>query len=189
MTHLSESELLRAADGDPSAPASAHLTTCDECRMLVEDQRAAHAMLAARPILPARDLSAAIRATLDAEAPSGWLGLVDRLNINWRLWSFRVAPIAAVLAVVATLAVFAAFDVSTVRTASVATLAVRTVDTSNAANTATVATDTTTASASDASSTVVSALWSDDVSDDTLFNLFLTARPDDALGSYVPANK
>jgi hypothetical protein len=170
MTHLSESELLRAADGDPSAPASAHLTTCDECRMLVEDQRAAHAMLAARPILPARDLSAAIRATLDAEAPSGWLGLVDRLNINWRLWSFRVAPIAAVLAVVAT-------------------LAVRTVDTSNAANTATVATDTTTASASDASSTVVSALWSDDVSDDTLFNLFLTARPDDALGSYVPANK
>lgn len=169
MTHLSESELLRAADGEPSAMASAHLTGCDTCQALVEDQRAAHAMLASRPILPARDLSAAIRATLAAESSSGWLGFVDRLNINWRLWSFRVAPVAAVLAVVATLAV---------QSANTATAP------------ATVASDTTTASASETgSSPVVSALWSGDVSEDTLFNLFLTARPDDALGNYVPANK
>ena len=162
MTHLSESELLRAADGEPSATASAHLTTCETCQALVDDQRAAHAMLTARPILPARDLSAAIRATLEAERPSTLFGMVDRLNINWRLWSFRVAPLAAALALVAM-------------------VLVRTADTTTA--TGTVATDTT------STSPVVSALWSGDVSEDALFNLFLTARPDDALGSYVPENK
>lgn len=167
MTHVSESELLRAVDGDPSATASVHLTSCDACRALVEDQRAAHAMLASRPILPARDLSAAIRATLEAETPSGWLGLIDRLNINWRVWSFRAAPVAAALAVVAT-------------------LAVRSIDTTGSA-TATATTDT--ASASDSTTPVVSALWSGDISEDTLFNLFLTAHPDDALGSDVSQNK
>ena len=122
-------------------------------------------MLAARPILPARDLSAAIRVTLETERPSDLFGMVDRLNINWRLWSFRVAPIAAALALVAMVPVWTA-------------------DTTTA--TGTIAAETT---ASETTSPVISALWSGDVSDDALFNLFLTARPDDALGSHLLENK
>jgi len=162
MTHGFESEIAQAAD-DSLAPdlrhaLDAHLAACDSCRALFDAQREARAVLLGRPIVPIRDLSAQIRATLDAERP--W---IDRLNINWRAWSLRVAPVAAALVVVAV-------------------MLVRTVDT----NTGTSVTTNETSVAADATASVASALWSGDVSEDTLFNLFLRARPDDALANYVP---
>ena len=119
-------------------------------------QREARAILMARPIMPVRDLSAAIRAQLEAEQP--W---IDRLNINWRMWSLRVAPVAAALAVVAV-------------------MTVRSVETSSTT------TDTTSATITgDTATPVVSALWSEGVSDDALLTLFLRARPDDDLANYA----
>jgi predicted anti-sigma-YlaC factor YlaD len=100
MTHLTESQITHAADGslgsdDVSAlDVAAHIAACDACRALVDTQVAARRVLAARPILPVRDLSAAIRATLENERP--W---IERLN--WRRLSLRVAPIAAALTLVA----------------------------------------------------------------------------------------
>ncbi len=162
MTHGCESEIAQAAD-DSLAPErrralDAHLDACDACRALFDTQREARALLMARPIVPIRDLSARIRATLDAERP--W---IDRLNINWRAWSLRVAPIAAALVIVAV-------------------MLVRTVDTNTAASESNQAAVITV----DSTASVASALWSGDVSEDTLFNLFLRARPDDALANYVP---
>ncbi|MBP6715893.1 MAG: zf-HC2 domain-containing protein [Acidobacteria bacterium] len=164
MSHNFEHQIAQAAD-DALAPElrrelDAHLATCDACRALLADQRDARALLMARPIVPVRDLSAAIRATLEAEQP--W---IDRLNINWRMWSLRVAPVATALAIVA---------VVLVRSGDVATT--------------TPTTDPTVASTtSDSTDSVASALWTGEVSEDTLFNLFLRARPDDALENYVQA--
>ena len=163
MTHGFESEIAQAAD-DSLAPdlrhaLDAHLAACDSCRALFDAQREARAVLLGRPIVPIRDLSARIRATLDAERP--W---IDRLNINWRAWSLRVAPVAAALVVVAV-------------------MLVRTVDTNTGTS---AASNETSVAATDATASVASALWSGDVSEDTLFNLFLRARPDDALANYVP---
>lgn len=161
MTHGFESEIAQAAD-DSLAPErrralDAHLVVCDSCRALLDTQREARALLTGRPIVPIRDLSARIRATLDAERP--W---IDRLNINWRAWSLRTAPVAAALVLVAV-------------------MAVGTVDT----NTTAPESDQPAVAATDSTASVASALWSGDVSEDTLFNLFLRARPDDALVNYV----
>jgi predicted anti-sigma-YlaC factor YlaD len=160
MSHGFEHQIAQAAD-DSLAPElrrdlDAHLAGCDACRGLFDAQRDARAVLMARPIVPVRDLSASIRRTLEAERP--W---IDRLNINWRMWSLRVAPVAAALVVVAVLAV---------RTADSGTSATETA-----------------AVSSDSSASVASALWSGDVSDDTLLTLFLRANPDDALANYVPS--
>ena len=161
MSHGFEHQIAQAAD-DSLAPElrrdlDAHLAGCDACRGLFDAQRDARALLMARPIVPVRDLSAAIRRTLEAERP--W---IDRLNINWRMWSLRVAPVAAALVVVAVLAV---------RTAE-----------SGAS-----ATDTAVVTSSDASASVASALWTGDISEDTLLTLFLRANPEDALANYVPS--
>ncbi len=155
MTHGFEHQIAQAAD-ESLAPElrrdlDAHLAACDDCRALFTAQRASRALLMARPIVPVRDLSAGIRRTLEAERP--W---IDRLNINWRVWSLRAAPVAAALVIVAV-------------------MAVRSVDT----------TVEVTASADDSSASVASALWADDVSEDTLLSLFLNAGPDDALSNYV----
>ena len=147
MRHLTESEFLHAVDG--STEHAAHLTACAVCRDQLAAQTAARRILVARPIDPARDLSAAIRATLEAERP--WIE-----QLNWRRLSLRVAPIAAALTLVAL-------------------FLVRTADT-----TATPAESTAT------DHTVASALYSGEVSDDQLLSLFLSARPDDALSTYVP---
>lgn len=97
MTHLTESEFVRAADGSLETnerDVMAHLASCDACRDQLDAQTVARRVLVARPIAPVRDLSAAIRATLENEQP--W---IERLN--WRRLSLRVAPIAAALTLVA----------------------------------------------------------------------------------------
>jgi anti-sigma factor RsiW len=117
MTHATESQLVRAADGSLDAADRAaldpHLASCDPCRAELDAQTSAHRALAARAIEPVRDLSAAIRATLEAERP--W---IERLN--WRRLSLRVAPIAAAL----TLAAF--FLVRTTDTSATASAAATT---------------------------------------------------------------
>lgn len=167
MSHGFEHDIALAADdsldGDRQARLTAHLTTCGECRALLAEQRDVRAMLMARPVVAVRDLSAQIRATLEAERP--W---IDRLNINWRVWSLRVAPVAAALAIVAVVLV-RSVDISTPGTAAIDSTV------------ATVATDD--------SQSVASALWSGEVSEDTLMSLFLRANPDDALSSYVSTGR
>ena len=179
MTHGFEHEIAQAAD-DSLAPElrhalDAHLSVCDACRALLSEQRDARALLLARPIVPVRDLSAAIRATLEAERPwqrdaeRSWpldaeRSWIDRLNINFRVWSLGAAPVAAALVVAAV-------------------MLVRTADTSTEANATSV--DAASVTGTDAAAPVVSALWSGEVSEDALFNLFLRARPDDALSNYV----
>jgi len=92
MRHLTEAEFVHAADGSLGdaelAAIDAHLASCAECRAAIDAQTSAHRALAARAIEPVRDLSAAIRARLEADLP--W---IERLN--WRRLSLRVAPIAA----------------------------------------------------------------------------------------------
>lgn len=159
MTHLMESEFVRAADGSLETnerDVMAHLASCDACRDQLDAQTVARRVLVARPIAPVRDLSAAIRATLENERP--W---IERLN--WRRLSLRVAPIAAALTLVALIIVQAA-DPAAVRTAD---------------------TSITSADTSTSDPTVASALWSGEVDDDQLLTLFLTAHPDDALSTYV----
>ena len=151
MTHLSESEFVRAADEsmarDERAAFDAHLASCPSCRETLEAQVIARRVLVARPIAPVRDLSAALRRTLEAERP--WIE-----QLNWRRLSLRVAPVAAALTLVAF-------------------FLVRTPDTP------------VTIEASGTDQTVASALWSGEVSDDQLLSLFLQARPDEALSTYV----
>jgi len=162
MSHGFEHRIAQAADDslapDARVALDAHLAVCDDCRALLAAQRDARAVLMQRPIVAVRDLSAEIRRTLEAERP--W---IDRLNINWRVWSLRVAPVAAALAVVAV-------------------MAVQSVDTSTALSEAS-----NTATAGDANASVASALWTGDVSEDTLLALLLRADAEDALSSYVPA--
>lgn len=156
MTHATESQIVRAADGSLDvaelAAFNAHVASCDACRTALDAQTAARRVLVARPIAPVRDLSASIRATLEAERP--W---IERLN--WRRLSLRVAPVAAALTLVA---------LFLVRTADTASPAVETV-----------ATD----------PTVASALYSGEVSEEQLLSLLLSARPDDALSTYVNKEK
>lgn len=102
MTHATESQIVRAADGslepDEQALVNAHVASCDACRDQLGAQTVARRVLVARPIAPVRDLSAAIRAALETERP--W---IERLN--WRRLSLRMAPIAAALTLVALLLV------------------------------------------------------------------------------------
>lgn len=160
MTHATESEIVRAADGslEPAAQArlDAHLASCATCREELDTQLIARRALVARPIRPVRDLSATVRATLESERP--W---IERLN--WRRLSLRVAPVAAALTLVALLLIRTA-DVSTGTASTAATAA--------------------TPGASQGHS-VASVLWSGEVSDEQLLDLFLKARPDDPLSTYV----
>lgn len=100
MAHLTEAQITHAADGSlesgevSALDVAAHIASCDACRALVDAQLVARRALLARPITPVRDLSAAVRATLEAERP--W---IERLN--WRRLSLRVAPVAAALTLVA----------------------------------------------------------------------------------------
>lgn len=163
MAHLTESEFARVADDslepEPRAAIDAHLATCDDCRATVETQALARRVLIARPITPVRDLSAAVRATLEAERP--W---IERLN--WRRLSLRMAPVAAAVTIGALILVIttdsATGNSPTAATSTVATEAARATD-----------------------HKVVSALWSGEVNDDQLFALFLSARPDESLATYV----
>lgn len=86
-----------SGDDERSAMLDAHVSTCADCRAALEEQREVVAVLRSRPIAPvSATFSQRLAARLDDA--SGWLGIAD-----WRIWTFRVAPIAAALALVALL--------------------------------------------------------------------------------------
>ncbi len=85
LADTSASDALTAAD---RAQIESHLQACESCRAALADQRYVAGVLSARPALePSPAFAAALAARLDQA--SGWLGLLD-----WRLWTFRLAPIA-----------------------------------------------------------------------------------------------
>jgi anti-sigma factor RsiW len=74
---------------------AAHLAQCGACRAAVEEQRLVAGILRARPaLLPSAAFSARLASRLDEV--SGWLGLLD-----WRAWTFRLAPVALALGLAA----------------------------------------------------------------------------------------
>ena len=85
---------LDAADQDRVAR---HLAQCEGCRQELESQAAVAAILASRPLAEApRGFAGRVMAELDP-APN-WLDM-----LNWRVWTFRLAPVAAALVLVAAL--------------------------------------------------------------------------------------
>ena len=98
--------LARLADGsgadaptvEEQAEIDAHLAECAACRRALDEQRLVANVLRSRPALvPTAAFSRRLASRLD-EA-SGWLGILD-----WRTWTFRLAPVAAALAIAALLA-------------------------------------------------------------------------------------
>ena len=98
--------LARLADGsgadaptaEDQAELDAHLAECAACRSALDEQRLVANVLRSRPALvPSAAFSRRLASRLD-EA-SGWLGILD-----WRTWTFRLAPVAAALAIAALLA-------------------------------------------------------------------------------------
>jgi anti-sigma factor RsiW len=94
--------IVRRADGDLLDPAHGdaldeHLAGCSSCRDALAGQRVVADLLRARPVdRVSPHFHGRLSRRLD-EA-SGWLGLLD-----WRAWTFRLAPAAAALALAALL--------------------------------------------------------------------------------------
>ena len=93
--------LLRRLDGrleaDEGERLERHLVQCEACRETVDAQRHVAAMLSSRP-MAAVPLGFAGRVMANLEPVPGWLDA-----LNWRVWTFRLAPVAAALMVVAVL--------------------------------------------------------------------------------------
>jgi anti-sigma factor RsiW len=153
-----ESLLVRAADGSLDAAdrsrLDAHLATCNACRAALDDQRAGHEALASRPIVRAQP-DFAMRVAAAIEADRSWL---DRLD--FRIWTWRLAPVAAALALVAW---------TVVRSSATA------IATSPASATGTAV------SAFAGDLPVATALWDSSVSDTALLSLMMRANADDRL--------
>ncbi len=99
--------LLRRLEGrleaDEGQRLERHLKQCEACRETLGAQRRVAAMLSSRPVAEAPlGFSGRVMANLEP-APSwaGWPGVLDALN--WRVWTFRLAPVAGALMVVAAL--------------------------------------------------------------------------------------
>jgi predicted anti-sigma-YlaC factor YlaD len=73
------------------AAIDAHVDVCDACRAALADQRLVASVLRSRsPLQPSASFTRSLAIRLD-EA-QGWLGLLD-----WRTWTFRLAPIAVAI--------------------------------------------------------------------------------------------
>jgi len=139
-----ESEVLTEAE---RAAIEAHLASCEPCRAALADQRFVAQALRARPALePSPAFAARLAARLDDA--SGWLGLLD-----WRLWTFRLAPVALALFLVAVLSGASSTTTSETNEPTVATL------------------DTWTRSVNE--STPAAAVWQDRTSSDALLETML----------------
>jgi predicted anti-sigma-YlaC factor YlaD len=154
-----ESLLVRAADGPLEAGdqvrLDAHLAACGACRAALEDQRAVREALAARPILRAQP-DFAVRVTAAIDADRSWL---DRLD--FRVWTWRLVPVAAALSLVAWVVVQSSTAVITTPSAGAATA--------------------TSASALAGDLPVSAALWDSSVSDTALLSLMMRASANDTL--------
>ncbi len=80
-----------------------HLAQCDVCGETLDAQRRVATILSSRPVAAA-PLGFAGRVMANLEPVPGTAGWADVLDaLNWRVWTFRLAPVAAVLWVVASL--------------------------------------------------------------------------------------
>ena len=156
--------LVRAAEGTLSAAdelrLNAHLKDCASCRAALADQRAMRELLQSYPVEGARlgfdtRVMAALRAEVEGQS-GGWLA-----NLDFRRWTWRLAPVAAALAV-------AVIAVSQTDTSSELTVDETTVVASNSTD----------------DLPVSSALWSESVSGSSLLSLMLTANADDTLATH-----
>jgi len=147
-----ESLLARSADGaldaHDEATLASHLATCAGCRGALADQRAVREALAARPLAYARpDFARRVAQAIDADR--SWL---DRLD--FRAWTWRLAPVAAALSLATWLVVQ-----------------------NTAASLSPSATDT----SGDSDLPVAAALWDESVSDTSMLSLMLRAGANDRL--------
>ena len=101
--------IARRADGAAEtagerARLDAHLLACASCRAALEAQQSVSNLLRSRE---SETLSPAFASRLAArlDDASGWFGLLD-----WRVWTFRLAPVAAGLALAAYLTTGSASD-------------------------------------------------------------------------------
>ena len=84
-------------EGDDWHRLESHLQHCSACREELDGQQAVAAVLASRPSSGASP--AFINRVMAAVEPErSWLDV-----LNWRAWTFRMAPVAAALALVAAL--------------------------------------------------------------------------------------
>ena len=99
-----ESVLARAADGTLDRARheqlGKHLETCAMCRDMLEGQTEIWTLLSRRPPTPAPlGFSTRVMASLEldpANDESSWMDALD-----WRAWTFRLAPVAATLLITA----------------------------------------------------------------------------------------
>ena len=93
--------LLRRLEGrlepDEGQSLERHLEQCETCRETLDVQRRVAAVLSSRPVAEV-PLGFAGRVMANLEPVPGWLDA-----LNWRVWTFRLAPVAAALLVVAAL--------------------------------------------------------------------------------------
>ena len=140
-------------EGDEGRRLERHLGQCEACRETIEAQRSVSAVLSARPVAEA-PLGFVSRVMTHLVAAPGWLDV-----LNWRVWTFRLAPVAAVLVVVAALGfgpteAAAPLEFSDLVAAWVAEEDAETLS-------------------------AFSLLWQEEVTDDTLLEAVLTADPDE----------
>ncbi len=93
--------LLRRLEGrleaDEGQRLERHLEQCEACRETLGAQRRVAAILSSRPLAEA-PLGFPGRVMANLEPVPGWMDA-----LNWRVWTYRLAPVAAVLMVVASL--------------------------------------------------------------------------------------
>ena len=93
--------LLRRLDGrletEEGKRLERHLVQCEACRETLDTQRQVATVLSSRPMAEV-PLGFAGRVMAHLEPAPSWLDA-----LNWRVWTFRLAPVAAALLVVAVL--------------------------------------------------------------------------------------
>jgi anti-sigma factor RsiW len=150
--------IARAADGaladSDRARLDVHLDACPACRDALAAQVETRALLAARlPVEASPAFRVRVRQAIERDATPG--GLAELLD--FRRWTWRLAPVAGAMALAAMLGISAQVPVSepdaAVMTASAADLPVS------------------------------AALFSTNVSDESMLSLMLRASVDDTLGS------
>ncbi len=84
-------------EADEGPPLERHLEQCETCRETLGAQRRVAVLLSSRPVAEA-PVGFSGRVMTNLEPVPGWLD-----TLNWRVWTFRLAPVAAALMVVAAL--------------------------------------------------------------------------------------
>ncbi len=149
--------LLRRLEGwleaDEGQGLERHLEQCETCRETLEVQRRVAAVLSSRPLVEVPPgFTGRVMANL--EPGPGWLDA-----LNWRVWTFRLAPVAAALLVVAALGFGPTEAAEPLEFSDLVAEWVVEEDAEGLP--------------------AFSLLWQDDVTDDTLLEAVLTANPDE----------